>query len=505
MSHATVHWLAALTIAASFTPNTPSVRAPRPPLSAREIVLASAEAIGGVERLRALRAVRVEEVGSEYLVSTVTRPDAPARLIAQTVVSLRSSADSTLRRTITQTLPMRSGSFSSTVVANHGAVASARAGTLVPGGSFDLGTVNEELALSPERVLVTALDAPDLRLERDTTLAGVAHHVVALGMDGATVRLFVDAASAFPTHVELVRAYPTNVFWAMWGDLRFVTTWSAWALERSGVWYPRQRRTTLNGAAFREYVVTALDLDASIPADSVAIADSVRSAFRTRVAAERRGAEQGTTARLTPVVLADGVVLYQGGYQSAAVRQADGVVIIEGPESNAKSQAVLADIASRWPGTPVKAVVSTSPMWMHVGGLREYAARRIPIYAVDVNAPVVRALLASPHRQAPDSLARARVTPIIRPVSAVVALGTGDTRLELRPARGQHASGMMLVWLPGRRLLYASDVVVPDAFEPVFTRAYRAELARLVRREGLDVERVFAEHLPATAWAEAMR
>jgi hypothetical protein len=42
-------------------------------------------------------------------------------------------------------------------------------------------------------------------------------------------------------------------------------------------------------------------------------------------------------------------------------------------------------------------------------------------------------------------------------------------------------------------------------FERVFAAAYRAELVRLVQREGLDVERVFSEHLPATPWAELAR
>lgn len=42
--------------------------------------------------------------------------------------------------------------------------------------------------------------------------------------------------------------------------------------------------------------------------------------------------------------------------------------------------------------------------------------------------------------------------------------------------------------------LYPSDVVIPDAFEPVFASAYRAELVRLARREHLDIERVFSEH-----------
>jgi hypothetical protein len=47
--------------------------------------------------------------------------------------------------------------------------------------------------------------------------------------------------------------------------------------------------------------------------------------------------------------------------------------------------------------------------------------------------------------------------------------------------------------------------VVPDGFEPVFAAAYRTELARIVRREGLDVGRVFGEHLPAAAWTPGAR
>jgi hypothetical protein len=465
---------------------------------APRVLRESAEAIGGVDRLRALKSVRVEEIGGEYMVSTITRTDAPPKLIAQSLTTLRSMGDSALRRTMSQAVPMRAGRFTGTTVANRGAAATVRGSSLSAAATFDGMTAIEELRLSPESVLLTALDASDVRLTRDTSLGGVSHRVIGFTMDGAPVRIYIDAASHFPTRVELTRAYPTNVFWAMWGDLRFVTTWSAWALEAAGVWYPRQRTVTLNGAPFREYVVTALELDAAVAPDSIAIPDSVRAAFSQRVTAERSAS---ALPRLTPVEISSGVVLYQGGYQSAAVRQDDGVVIIEGPESNAKSQAVLADIATRWPGARVKAVVSTSPMWMHIGGLREYAARGIPIYALDVNVPVVRALLASAHAQSPDSLARVRRAPTVRAISTLTTIGAGANRLELRPARGQHGSSMLLVWFPDSRLLYASDVVIPDAFEPVFTRGYAAELQRIVRRERLDVERMFAEHLPPAPWS----
>jgi glyoxylase-like metal-dependent hydrolase (beta-lactamase superfamily II) len=473
--------------------------------SAREIVLASAEAIGGVDRLRSIRGVRVEEMGTEYLISTVTRRDAPPRMISQTIATLRSAADSGIRRTLVQVVPMRAGALASTTVVSHGAAAVVRGNGLVPASVFDLETSTEELLLSPERVLLTALDAKDLRLERDTTIGAIRHHVVSLGIDGARVRLFMDSASGFPTRVEIVRAYPSSVFWAMWGDLTLVTAWSAWAMEQGGVWYPRQRSVSLNGEAFREYVVSSLDLAASPAPDSLAIPDSVRAAFASVAARQRSLAERGTLPMLTPSPIAPTAVLYQGGYQSAAVKQADGIVIIEAPESPAKSRAVLADVATRWPGTRVKAVITTSPMWMHIGGLREYAARGVPIYALDANVPVVRSLLSAPYAQAPDSLAKVRVAPVIRSVGHLTTIGQGAQRLELRPARGQQSSLMMLVYLPEQRLLYASDVVLPDAFEPVFAAGYWEELARVVKREGLTVERVFAEHLPPTPWGDRAR
>jgi len=73
---------------------------------------------------------------------------------------------------------MRAGALASTTIVNHGAAALVRGKGLVPAPAFDLETATEELLLSPERVLLTALDAKGLTLERDTTMGGIRHHVV---------------------------------------------------------------------------------------------------------------------------------------------------------------------------------------------------------------------------------------------------------------------------------------------------------------------------------------
>ena len=89
----------------------------------------------------------------------------------------------------------------------------------------------------------------------------------------------------------------------------------------------------------------------------------------------------------------------------------------------------------------------------------------------------------------------------MRVISGMTTIGAGDERIELRPARGQHAADMMLVYLPARRLLYGSDVLTPATFEPVFTAAYRSELLTIVARQNLVVDSIITVHLPPTPWS----
>jgi hypothetical protein len=113
--------VASALVALTISPATSVLSARHSGPSAHEIVLASAEAIGGLDRLRSIRAVRVEEVGTEYLISTVTRRNVPPRMISQTIATLRSAPDRSIRRTMLQVLPMRAGALTTTTIVNHGA------------------------------------------------------------------------------------------------------------------------------------------------------------------------------------------------------------------------------------------------------------------------------------------------------------------------------------------------------------------------------------------------
>jgi hypothetical protein len=456
--------------------------------SPRQLVEHSATAIGGLDNVRAMTAIRTVEEGIEYFTSVGDPRVAPAAL-AETITTLRRMAPVGLRQTTAVRGAMRDQSFSQTIVASDSVVSR---GGVAAVSAFDAAGAAEVLALTPDRILLTALAASDLTALRDSVVDGVVHHIVAFRWADAQVRLAIDAATGFPDAMWLTRAYPTFVFWSLWGDITFATQWSGWTLEKNGVWYPRQRVVTFNGEPWRRFVVTALDMAPAAPPDSFVVADSVRSRFATI----SHAAPTMPEPTLTPVTLGDGVVLFAGYYQSALIRESEGIVVLDASQSNAKSRAVLAQAARLFPGIPIAAVVTTASAWMQIGGVREYVSRGIPIYALDVNAARVRAVIAAPYATYPDSLARSPRKASLRIVHAPVAVGSGANEIRLLPS----ASGDLLVYWPARHWLYASDMIVPPTFEPNYNAARAETLRRTITALGIQVDSVFAFHLPLAAW-----
>jgi len=147
----------------------------------------------------------------------------------------------------------------------------------------------------------------------------------------------------------------------------------------------------------------------------------------------------------------------------------------------------------------VKAVVTTSDSWPHFGGIREYVARGIPVYLLDLNVPQIRRALESSHRSHPDALAKNPREPILRPVSSRTVIGEGTNRIELYPSRGETGERMMLAFLPGNDggVLYASDLYQAGRGGPP---EYAWEVAEVARREHLAVKTVFAMHSGPAPW-----
>src|SRR6266496_6736688 len=73
--------------------------------------------------------------------------------------------------------------------------------------------------------------------------------------------------------------------------------------------------------------------------------------------------------------VADGVWYVTGGtHHSVLVEMSDHLVVIEGPQNDARATAVIAEVKKTVPNKPIKYVVNTHQHFDHAGGLGAFAA-----------------------------------------------------------------------------------------------------------------------------------
>lgn len=467
---------------------------------AKTWVRKAAEAMGGEAKLRALKNIKVEGIGHKYWLEQSERPEGPWLVDYQQITELRDLSGKRLRQTAESKNFQVTQWAGPTLLYADGVAAFARGTQVFPTTAAFAQVGEEALAFAPEQILLLALDAQDLHADRDMTLQGVPNHVAVFKWKDATVKLYLNANTTLPTTVELTRAYPYDFFWGVWGDVKTQTFFSLWNLEPTGIRYPRQIDTVRNGMPYTTFTAINVAFNESVADDQFAIPDNVKTAFATRKQMIK-DLPLGRPNKPAQEVAKD-IWQIQGAWNVALIKQSDGIVVLEAPIGSGYSEKVLAEVEKRFPGTPVKAVITTSDAWPHLGGVREYVARGIQVYGLNLNQPILERLIASPYTQIPDALAKKPMRAKVKYVSAKTTLGTGANRLEIYPIRSESGERMLMVYFPEHHLLYGSDLIQPGQTGGFFMPQYLTELNDATKREGLNVNAVFAMHAPLTEWAK---
>ena len=469
----------------------------------RELLRAGLDAMGGEARVRALRGLKIEAIGHTLHPEQSERPEGPYIANYDQSVAWRDLAG---RRALERR--EERGAFyaewtPTTTFVTDAASYRVAADGIAPGDLASYEDGQEALGLAPERVLATAIDAADVVHDGRERAEGLDQDVVRFTWRGRAVRVLLNPHTHLPTLVEVTRAYPENVFLWIWGDVRARTSYGNWQLV-GGIALPFSSWRTVNGLPDRDQTITKVVLD---PTDAPwpAIDDKTRAAAEERV---RKGPPPfAFAAASSGRELADGIRFYPGRWNTTLVRMDDGVVVLEAPIASEYTEGVAAEAARAFPGAPLRAVVSTSDAWPHVGGVRAYAARGVPIYAFELTRPLLARLLDAPHALRPDAWERRRqaeprAAADIRPVVGRTPIGAGPNRIELYPVRGEGSERMVMAYFPGRKLLYASDLIQPLPDGGFYNPVYLVEIVAAVAREKLAVDTVFAMHAGPTPWAD---
>ena len=465
------------------------------PQSASDLLHAALAAMGGEDKVRALKGLHTEALVVRNMLEESERPEGPYILENNQVEEWRDLSHNNWKRTMKMhvaALP----EFGTTEIVSDGAAASGSDGHFIAGSGDQLQTATESMNLSPERVLLNGLAASDLHRLPDLVLQNVPHHEVEFSWRDSPVRIFLNAETHLPTAVEWVTAYPYGIFWSIWGDVTTRVYYSLWWLQ-DGFHYPLQKDVVRNGLPDFTETILKVEFDPALAADAFAISPEVRTQFRARAS---QTVDQRTPGFEKVSELAPGILFVAGSWNTTLIRQEDGLVVLEAPISSGYSAKVVEFAQTKFPGVPIKAVITTSDSWPHIGGVREYVARGIPVYVLDRTVPLMDRFLRAPRTKFPDSLAEAARTADLRAVSGKTTIGTGANRLEIYPLHGETSERQMMVYFPEHKLLYGSDPFQQLEDGKFFYPQTVSELLSAVEREHLSVERFFMMHIGASPW-----
>ncbi|HEY5622927.1 MAG TPA: MBL fold metallo-hydrolase, partial [Gammaproteobacteria bacterium] len=211
-------------------------------------------------------------------------------------------------------------------------------------------------------------------------------------------------------------------------------------------------------------------------------------------------------ASMSPAVveserLADGVWLLGGGsHNSVLVEFLDHVAVIEAPLNEARSLAIIDEVAELVPDKPIRFVVNTHHHWDHLGGLRTYVHEGATVVTHDWNHPYYQEVFrARPWLLEPDRLSLYPPEEwsegyIFETVREKYILGDQSRIVELHHIQGlAHVAGMLVAYFPRERILVEADLytpAAPGAAPPTSPSGSSLTLYRNLQRLGLDVETI---------------
>ncbi|MCC6988426.1 MAG: MBL fold metallo-hydrolase, partial [Acidobacteria bacterium] len=261
------------------------------------------------------------------------------------------------------------------------------------------------------------------------------------------------------------------------GDVRLSTTDADYA-EADGLRLPTRFTTRVDDFTTGEYTVTnRLDGTASLDAPAEVTAAAAPGPPAVNVTVEE---------------LAPGVWFLAGqSHHSVVVAFTDRLVMIEAPQSEARSLAAIARARELRPGTPLTHLVMSHHHFDHSTGVRAAIAEGLTIVTEQGNEAFVNEMAARPFTRLPDALAKAPTPAKVEAVAASQTMSAGTRTLELLHVAGNpHSDTMLMAWLPKERILIEADAFSPGgSYHP-----FAANLLEHIERLKLRVDRIVPLH-----------
>ena len=338
-----------------------------------------------------------------------------------------------------------------------------------------------ELYHNPLGILLLGLDetstASNLREEGGERVVDI------VAANGAQFTLYVDAETHHPSRVVSARYHP------MLGDIAYETIFDDYA-EAGGLGgfqarltLPREYTINLGEDTIAEYRVTS---DTQAPLGDLSVSAAPPPSDEVVVESEE---------------VANGVWRLAGGsHHSALIEFDDFLALIEAPQSEARTLAVIEHARGLAPETPLQYVVNTHHHFDHSAGIRAAVSEGLTVITHEINAPFFEDLVARQHTIEQDALARNPQPLNLETVEGdeVYELSSGRRTLQISRIVGdRHSDGIVMAYLPAarERILFEVDAFSPGAAAAPFAGA----LLENIEEKRLRINTIVPLHGPGVA------
>ena len=189
-------------------------------------------------------------------------------------------------------------------------------------------------------------------------------------------------------------------------------------------------------------------------------------------------------------------------HHSVLVEFADHLMLIEAPQSEARTLAVIAKAKETVPKKPLTELVTTHHHFDHTAGMRAAIAEGMTVITQAGNKEWVENMARRPHTLLPDSLSNHATRLVVETVDEEREVKDQTMTVMLYHVAGNpHTDTMLMAYIPRDRVLIEVDAFSPGSQ----VNTYAANLLENIQKRHLRVEKIVPLHGTMAPFAELVK